>query len=103
MKPKVTQKIAESGELQYVLHIAGEPFQAFSTLKAALCALITVMTMTGCATLERHPVATSIVGSVLVTSIALSSHHGDGHGPQMSEPLTAPDIGTPNCGAVSCK
>lgn len=50
--------------------------------------LAVLLTGTGCATLERHPVATAIGAGLIVGSIAASGHRAQG-----------PDVATPS---VAC-
>jgi hypothetical protein len=61
--------------------------------------VMTILLLTGCQTMQRHPVATGVVVSVLATSVALSANHGHGNrqGPDVSLP------NAPNCSDGSCK
>jgi len=60
-------------------------------------AAVSVLAVTGCATMERHPIATAVVAGVVVGSIAACSSHS----------LLAPshDVTTQPvvCAAGSCK
>jgi hypothetical protein len=102
-KPALSTAIV-NGELQHVLVVDGQPFERFSSLKQALCALALAISLTGCATVndfaERHPRATAVIAGVAITSIALSTR-GHSRESQMSEPL----IATPSvdCSKVSCQ
>lgn len=51
--------------------------------------LLLALSLSGCSVIERHPVATGVVASVLVTSIALSSNHNRERTPDVSAPLVA--------------
>lgn len=53
----------------------------------AILVLLIVAYLAGCSVIERHPVATGIVTSVLVTSIALSTHH---HNHERATDVSAP-------------
>lgn len=61
-------------------------------MRALIC--IALATLSGCATLERHPIATAIGTGFLIGSIAASSHHTDHH-----------DVATPSvsCANEACK
>lgn len=72
MKPSLTSTIV-NGELQHVLVVGGEKFESFSCRRAAMAALATALTLSGCATLERHPIATAIVVGIVAGSIAAST------------------------------
>lgn len=60
--------------------------------------LILALSLTGCATLERHPYAAGVAVAIVAGSIAASVHHDD----QRGAPATA-SIGTPSCAAASCR
>ena len=74
MKPHLKTAIID-GELQHVLITNGEAYQRFSSLRAALCALAFAMALAGCATMEKHPVATWVAAGVIAGSIAASTNH----------------------------
>lgn len=38
---------------------------------------LAVLSLSGCAVCEQHPIACGVAGGVLVTSVALSLHHDD--------------------------
>ena len=59
--------------------------------------ILSALLLSGCATLERHPVLTTVGVAFVAGSIAASTHHRDGVRPT--------DIETPtvNCAQVSCK
>lgn len=48
---------------------------SFANGTSKVVALLAVALLTGCATMERHPVATWVTTAVLVGSIAASAHH----------------------------
>jgi hypothetical protein len=60
--------------------------------------LLLAITLTGCATLERHPYATGFAVAIVAGSIAASVHHDDQRGGP-----AASSIGTPLCAAGSCR
>jgi hypothetical protein len=67
--------------------------------------LITLLlTVSGCATMERHPYATAFGMAFVAGSIAASSQHDNrvSH----TDPIASPSmarIGTPNCAGGSCQ
>lgn len=61
--------------------------------------LVLLSLLSGCTTLERHPVATRIAGAVIVGSVALSLRH---HGSDMEEKdkwIMSPGLQEPDCEA----
>lgn len=96
MKPQVRQKIVD-GELSQVLILGGHEFQRFTNRKALLCAFVTALTLTGCATIEKHPVLTAVGVGFIAGSIAASTSHRNA--------LRPTDIETPtvDCAQLSCR
>lgn len=64
----------------------------------AILIMTLMLTISGCATCERHPVACTAAVAVVVTSIALSVDHGHSSRPA---PHTSSDIQPITC-APSC-
>lgn len=96
MKPQVRQKIVD-GELSQVLTLRGQEFQRFTNRKAALCAFVTALTLSGCATIEKHPVLTAVGVGFIAGSIAASTNH---HSALRPTDIETPDV---DCARVSCR
>jgi hypothetical protein len=62
-----------------------------------LVSLTLILTLTGCATCERHPVECGVVVGIVATSIALSVNHPDR---DHHEPAVGPE--RPICGRGPC-
>jgi len=63
-------------------------------------ALALILALTGCETIQQHPVATSVAVAIVAGSIVASTHHDDQRGgvaPSVSH------IGNPVCVGGSCQ
>lgn len=58
-------------------------------------ALILCALLTGCATMERHPVATAVIVGIAAGSIAASTNHRAARSPDVS-------VQAPDCAVTSC-
>lgn len=67
-KPSLKTEVRH-GQLAHVLLVGGKPFEYFTNLKAALCALTLALSLTGCQTMREHPRTTAfIAGSLVLTA-----------------------------------
>ncbi len=70
-KPSLKPRVID-GQLVHYVAVGGKPIQGHTSLKAALCAVSLAIALQGCATIERHPVATAVVAGIVAGSIAAS-------------------------------
>jgi hypothetical protein len=67
-------------------------------MRPKILALLLALSLCGCATIQQHPYATSVVVAVVAGSIAASVHHDDQRGgPAMS------NVAGPNCATGACR
>jgi uncharacterized protein YceK len=59
--------------------------------------LLIALSLSGCATIQEHPVATGVAVAIVAGSIAASVHHDNqGGGPAMA------NVSGPNCASGRC-
>jgi hypothetical protein len=63
-----------------------------------ILALLTFLGLSGCATIQNHPIATGVAVALVAGSIAASARHDD----QRGGPAMANANG-PNCAAGACR
>lgn len=63
-----------------------------------ILALLYLLGISGCATIQQHPYATSVLVAVVAGSVAASVHHDH----QGGGPLTA-NAAAPNCTTGACR
>lgn len=63
-----------------------------------ILALLCALSLSGCATLERHPYATGFAVAIVAGSIAASTQHDNRVSPHATS-----SIGTPSCVNGSCQ
>lgn len=66
-------------------------------MKAAL-AILAVLSLTGCATIQEHPYATGVAVAIVAGSVYASTRHDN----QGGGPLTA-NAAAPNCSTGACR
>lgn len=57
--------------------------------------LVLTLALSGCETLERHPIATAVIVGIAAGSIAASTNH-------RAERSADVSVGTPDCAVTSC-
>lgn len=60
--------------------------------------LLFLLALSGCATIQQHPYATSFAVAIVAGSVAASAHHDH----QGGGPLTA-NAAAPNCSTGACR
>lgn len=65
-------------------------------------ALLALLALSGCATIQEHPYITATVVALAAGSIAASQHHDYRTSPAAAAAPGTATIGTPNCAAGSC-
>lgn len=89
------QQAARAGREEFIADLVRTTTPRHVDLLKHAVAIGLITVLSGCATMERHPIATAVIVGIAAGSIAASTNHRAGRSPDVS-------VQEPDCAVTSC-